>query len=50
MLLPYPRQDQSDQTPTNVNLQHDATVVTSSYTRDVPFERDNETFNTHSST
>ena len=29
-----------------VNLQHEATVVTSSYTRDVPFERDNETFNT----
>ena len=28
------------------NLQHDATVVTSSYTRDVPFVRDNEIFNT----
>ena len=27
-----------------VNLQHDATVVTS--TRDVPFERDDEIFNT----
>ena len=29
-----------------VNLQHDATVVISFYTRDVPFERDNEIFNT----
>ena len=28
------------------NLQHDATVVTSSYTCDVPFERNNEIFNT----
>ena len=28
-----------------VNLQYDATVVTSSYTRDVPFERENKIFN-----
>ena len=29
-----------------INLQHDATVDTSSYTRDVLFEGDNEIFNT----